>query len=391
MPSASRSSLRRGLLRLAGRLLLPRRVQASSTSASPKKVLLLRPDHIGDVLLTSPAIALLRASLPAAELTYVVGPWSADAARYGPSVDSLRTLSYPGFTRRPNASLLAPYSQLLREALRLRREAYDVAIVFRPDHWWGALLALAAAIPVRVGVATPETTPLLTHALPDSAGCHASERALDLARLALSAFGATTVSTPRAASLVFRVPPDAIEQAKRSWQEHSLTGRTVVALQPNAGMPLKSWPTDRWAELADALTERDIAVVLVGAPDDAVVLRQIQSRAHQVITFTDQPLAISAAIYARCTVLVAPDSGAAHLAAACGTPTVRLYGPAPPAVFGPWPPGPDQRVLLSDALPCISCGHLVDPPCGATRLPACLLAVGVDDVLNAIETLLPQG
>jgi hypothetical protein len=46
---------------------------------------------------------------------------------------------------------------------------------------------------------------------------------------------------------------------------------------------------------------------------------------------------------------------------------------------------------MSDALRCIPCGHLVDPPCGASRLPACLLALGVDDVLNAIEMRLTQG
>ena len=73
-------------------------------------MLLLRPDHVGDVLLTAPAVALLRASLPAAHLTYVVGPWSMDAARHGPAVDSLRTLAYPGFARRRNANLLAPYA-----------------------------------------------------------------------------------------------------------------------------------------------------------------------------------------------------------------------------------------------------------------------------------------
>ena len=129
-------------------------------------MLLVRPDHIGDVLLTSPAVALLRESLPGAHLSYLVGPWSAEVARAGPSVDSLRTLAYPAFTRHSSPNVFAPYVLLMREAARLRRERYDLAVVFRPDHWWGALLALVAGIPVRVGGRTPETTPLLTHAYP---------------------------------------------------------------------------------------------------------------------------------------------------------------------------------------------------------------------------------
>src|SRR5205807_606017 len=129
------------------------------------------------VLLTAPAIALLRASLPTAHLSYLVGPWSQAAARNGPPVDSLATLRYPGFTRESKPNALAPYLLLAREAARLRREAYDMAVVFRPDHWWGALLALAAGIPLRVGSDTPETRPLLTH-VHTAPAAHAVEHAL---------------------------------------------------------------------------------------------------------------------------------------------------------------------------------------------------------------------
>src|SRR5438128_1363725 len=94
--------------------------------AGPTRVLLLRPDHVGDVLLTAPAVALLRASLPGARLDYVVGPWSADAARHGPTVDRVWPLAYPGFTRRRRANLVAPYAVLVREAALLGLEGRTV-------------------------------------------------------------------------------------------------------------------------------------------------------------------------------------------------------------------------------------------------------------------------
>ena len=125
-------------------------------------MLVIRPDHIGDVLLSAPAIARLRSRLPRAHLSYLVGPWSAEAALHGPAVDQVRTLEFPAFTRRPKASPLQPYTLLWRTARGLRREHFDAAIVLRPDHWWGALLARAAGIPLRVGAETPETAPLLT-------------------------------------------------------------------------------------------------------------------------------------------------------------------------------------------------------------------------------------
>jgi ADP-heptose:LPS heptosyltransferase len=101
-----------------------------------------------------------------------------------------------------------------------------------------------------------------------------------------------------------------------------------------------------------------------------------------------QTLAVSAAIYERCRVLVAPDSGAAHLAAAVGTPSVRLYGPASASVYGPWPARSDQRVLVTDALACVPCGNLESPPCGALSSPACMLALGPAEVTRIVTDLL---
>jgi heptosyltransferase-2/heptosyltransferase-3 len=357
----------------------------------PGRVLLLRPDHVGDVLMTAPAVALMRASLPAAHLTYVVGPWGLEAARHGPAVDSLGALAYPGFSRRRNANLLAPYVLLGREAARLRRERFDLAVVLRPDHWWGALLAMAAGIPIRVGSDTPETSPLLTHSQPLAAAKHAVEQSLGLARLALDAYGVEPA--PLQSFQSFTISGEARRAADEFWKRQGLDGQRVVAIQPNAGAPLKSWPVERWAGLADGLVDRGCAVLLVGAPTDLRLIRQIQARiTHARITVAcGQSLDVSAALYRRCALLVGPDSGAAHLAAAVGTPTVRLYGPAPVDVFGPWPPRADQRALLGPGLACVPCGHLESPPCGATSLPACLLALGVEDVLKAVRAQLDQG
>jgi ADP-heptose:LPS heptosyltransferase len=382
-PSAPlRNSVRLQLLRLAGRTLAR---TGPARGAQPRRVLLLRPDHVGDVLLTAPAVALVRASLPAAHLTYLVGPWSLAAARHGPPVDRLRALPYPGFTRQPRPNALAPYPLLLREAARLRRETYDLALIFRPDHWWGALLALVAGIPLRVGGDTPETAPLLTHVLASTASQHAADQALDLARRALEATNVVP-RTPPVQPAPFHIPEPARAAAADLWRRLSLDGQRVVAIQPSAGAVLKSWPVQRWAQLGDALLDDHVAVVLVGAPDDGPLLSAVLSHMHHAAPLAHgQPLELSAAIYQRSSLLVAVDSGAAHLAAAVGTPTVRLYGPAPVTSFGPWPARLDQRVLVTSKLACVPCGHLESPPCGARKNPACMLALDVDDVMNAVQ------
>jgi ADP-heptose:LPS heptosyltransferase len=349
-------------------------------------MLLVRPDHIGDVLLTSPAIRLLRESLPNARLTYLVGPWSVEAARRGPPVDEVCTLAFPGFTRRTKPNALQPYALLLREALNLRREQYDLAAIFRPDHWWGALLALVAGIPLRIGAATPETTQLLTHARVPRVDEHAAVQALEVAQLALRAAGITAAAA--AHEVVFSVPEQARQQAEAWWQQHGLQGRRVTIVQPSAGAVLKSWPIRRWANLLDALPE---PVVLSGAPADARLLDAITERtADKPFVAVGQSLEVSAALYARAALVIAPDSAAGHLAAAVGTPSLRLYGPAPVTTFGPWPNDANQQILQSTKLACVPCGYLENPPCGARTEPACMLAIAVEDVVQQAKTMLAR-
>ena len=387
MPWATRNNLRLGALRLAARALSR---YVNSSVADPRRVLLLRPDHVGDVLLSAPAVALLRQSLPRAELTYLVGPWSEEAARHGPSVDRLETLDFPGFTRRAKANVVEPYFVLAQAARQLRAGAYDMAVVLRPDHWWGALMALAAGIPLRVGTRLPETTGLLTHAREPQPHEHAAQQTVAVARLALAAVGRESAAIDDPVQFV--VSEGARAEAECLWRQAGLEGKAVIAIHPSAGAPLKSWPIGNWARLAYELIDDRVAVVLVGAPSDASLLSGIAARVPKHVTIAcGQSLSVSAAMYARSKLVISVDSGAGHLAAAVGTPTVRLYGPAPPEVFGPWPPRADQRVLITNSLSCAPCGHLEAPPCGATAQPACMLALNVDAVLKAVRLSFDQG
>ena len=154
--------VRRGLLRLvAGLPILP--IKAEGVN----RILLIRPDHLGDVLLTTPAIHALRAALPDTEIHALVGPWSANVLASYPEIDLVLTLPFPGFSRRhPKDNWRSPYRIAWDSARHLRHIGYQSAIIFRPDHWWGALLAHLAGIPERVGYDLKDTAPFLTHKQP---------------------------------------------------------------------------------------------------------------------------------------------------------------------------------------------------------------------------------
>ena len=132
----------------------------------PQRILLIRPDHLGDLLLAIPAIQRARALAPDGAISLLVGPWNLEAAQHIAGVDDVATLDFPWFNRTAKRAPWLPYAQLMREAARFSRQEYDMAVVLRHDFAWGAALAARAGIPQRVGYALPECAPFLTTALP---------------------------------------------------------------------------------------------------------------------------------------------------------------------------------------------------------------------------------
>ncbi|MBN2471499.1 MAG: hypothetical protein JXN59_12310, partial [Anaerolineae bacterium] len=155
------------------------RLPVAPARSDGRTILLIRPDHLGDVLLTTPAIQALAQAQPDARLVALVGPWSAGVISPYPEIDLTLTLPFPGFSRHPAHPSGQPYLLAWEWAQKLRRLQAESAIIFRPDHWWGGLLAKLAGIPRRIGFATPDLAPFLTDAQPLAPG-HAVEHSLAL-------------------------------------------------------------------------------------------------------------------------------------------------------------------------------------------------------------------
>jgi ADP-heptose:LPS heptosyltransferase len=156
------------------------------------------------------------------------------------------------------------------------------------------------------------------------------------------------------------------------------TGPAVV--HPGAAFPSRRWPADRYAEVAAALAA-DGPVVVTGGLDELPLVEEVRRRAQlpavaDLAGTTD--LAGLAAVVASARVVVCGDTGVAHLASAFGTPSVVLFGPTPPALWGP-PPGPHRALWHGEGL------ERGDPH-GRTPDPR-LLRISVDEVLAAVAAL----
>ena len=387
-------------------------------------VLYIKPDHLGDLLLATPVLAALRQRLPNARVTALVGPWSRMVLQRNPDVDVLLTCPFPGFERRPTLrrrsgqatdpstplragdrrpttgkrtslqtlrsvvsgqwSVVGPYLLLIRYALLLRAGRYDLAIVGRDDHWWGAALALLAGVPCRIGYAVPECRPFLTAALPWNPRDHVTAQGLALVE---AAAGLNPILNSQ-----FSARFD-LSQGDIMWVDawiaaQGLANAPLVVLHPGTGGPAKLWFAEGWAAVADALQAAGARLVLTGGPDELALVAQVTGHMQSAALALAGQTSVGqlAALMRRATLVLGVDSGPLHLAAAQGVPTLHLYGPGDAGRFGPWGDRARHVVLRADIW-CSPCGEFAACPRGLAR-PECMELISVARVAERARAML---
>ncbi len=368
-------------------------------SARPR-ILLVRPDHLGDLVVTTPVLHGLREALPDASITMMVGPWSRDVVAHHPDIDQLLTCPVPG-VRGTERQALKPFL-LMKTAKQLRQEHFDLAVSLLGKSWWVAALLYLAAIPRRVGYANKLSKPFLTHSLPLSGNEHATVSCLRLTSTGLQTLGYPPLKEPYTpACYPLHFVPTVQE---REWMRQRLLlegieeGTPIVVIHPGAGSAVKQWRSEGWAYCATALDRyfrvshaRSFRLVLTGSPGEQMLLQEIdQATSMQTTLITDATIGQLAALLERAQLVLGVDSGPMHLAVAQGTPSVRLYGPIDTRIFGPWGNLDQHRVIISThrcaTCPAIPCGHLDFKP-RELIAHACVRLIAEQEVLKEILTV----
>jgi ADP-heptose:LPS heptosyltransferase len=355
------------------------------------RILLVRPDHLGDVLLTLPAAAAFKRSLPASHLTYLVAEGLEPVTDSCPDVDETLSLPFPP----PDASAELSVWDGVATVSPALRNRFDVAVLLRPRDPWSGSLVRGAGIPVRIGFDQDGMDPFLTDTVPESPNRHAVWLAHDVMTAALHRLNGSIppANVPAIPSPTNRVLVSS--RSDRSEAEEAIarvkhaTGASPIILHPGTGWQLKNWPPERWGALAAHLHGRfGIAPVVTGGSGEQDLVEQVVLLSGGAAVGVAPPLSLRGfvALLANASLVVASDSGPLHLAAMLGTPVVGLYGPGNPALSAPWCPPQRQRIVRVD-LPCSPCGVMHDPACGALRDPACVTGVGVENVVEAVESL----
>ena len=345
-------------------------------------LLLVRPDHLGDVLLSTPAIQALKLSRPDLSINVVCGEWAADVFANYDEIDRVLTLPFPGF-QRASRSALAPWQLAFQTARRLRRIGYASAIIMRPDHWWGALVAHLAGIPQRVGYDMENVAPFLTEVV-EHKHSHAVEQNLRLVSPWTGRLDATDLK------LEFPVQPADREYAAALIESWNIdVDKPIVCIHPGSGAASKIWRGDKWAQVADEIAAQYGArIIFTGTRSEAALVGEIAAAmSAKAISITGETnVGQLAALYARSRAVLGPDSGALHLAAAVGAPTVALFGPADPQEFAPWGDRRRHEVVTAE-IGCRPC-RVLDWGQDSPEYHPCVRDISVRQVMEAAQRVM---
>ncbi len=386
----------RALVAAADALLVPAALfrLGRTRPASPRRIVCLRLERIGDLLMTLPAVADLKRSFPAASIDLTVGSWNREIAAAIPSVDRVETLDAAWLSRDGGGQGVAG---LARAAARWRSRRYDLAINFEPDIRSHLVMAAIGA-GWTAGFASGGGRALLDTALDYDTTIHTADNARALVSALAREAGSEDVARDsldagrgpgRGGIQSLRIPEASRDEAARLLARFN--GATTIGIHVSGGRAIKQWPEDRFREVAGRLArDRAATIVLTGAPGDRAQVEAVRTALppERVLDLSDASLMTVAAVLARLDLFVTGDTGPMHLAQAVGTPIVAVFGPSQPWRYGPR--GPRDRVVRVD-LPCSPCNRIRTPPERCTgHTPDCLASIETSAVLAAIDEALGE-
>jgi ADP-heptose:LPS heptosyltransferase len=338
--------------------------------AAVRRILVIRPGGMGDMILLLPALDALQKKFPNAHITLVCEQRNADVIQiHGGPLD-----------------LLCYDANPLKTLRHLLRNGFDVAIDTEQFHNFSAIIALLSGAKIRIGFKiNPRRNPLYTHLINYAPDGYEGDQFLRL----LEPLGAArpTALECLLAGRRFDLPPDLATRAGQA-----MGARPYAIIHAGCSTPYKQWPADRFAAMATALhRESGLGIVLLGTRHDAPVSEKIAAllRDAAVPVFTvceDRPLPHAAALLQQARLFVGTDSGLAHMATLLDTPSVTLFGPSDDQK---WARPTHRHRLVRNALPCAPCfifGY--HKPC---RSRACMTAITVPMVLSACREVLASG
>ena len=279
-----------------------------------RRVVVVRQDKLGDLLLTTPVATALKKAIPDCHITYMIRPFLQDVIQNNPNIDAICYTSY-----KPRVSEFPHW------VWKLRRERFDAVLLCKPRSGAHTWIATLARIPIRVGCSDRYYAKFLTHNLLfDFHNPPMHEVNL------MTAMAQHLTPTPlHPERLYLPVLPQHEQQAEELFQMHGMRlSEPFFCVHPGTGGSSHAWYPERYGQVARKLSQATgWRVVVTGGCEEQTlaeeVCQQVGDAALNLAGQTSIP--VLGAVLQRAKLLVSGDTGAVHVAASMNTPCIVVH------------------------------------------------------------------
>jgi ADP-heptose:LPS heptosyltransferase len=360
----------------AFRTLIVRNPAGTGALQAPKNILVIKMVGLGDTVLMLTPVSHLRRQFPEARITALVTPLSSGVVAGQPSIDevilfdalSLRK-SFPGF---------------LGLVRRLRSRRFDCVIDFEQHFLMTSVLSYLTGSARRIGFHYDNGLrgKLFTDSVALDPGCHMVDAYMDL----LEPLG---IAQGRIATLSSIHIPAEDEAKVASWlAAHGISsGDLLVGIHAGSGprSPHRRWDKQNFAEIILRMRETFGArTVLTGTVQERGLIDEIVSLVGDTAALNGSgefEAKQVAALAKRCRLFISNDTGAMHIAAAVGTPTIGLFGPQAPCRYAPVG---SRNAVVYKRQPCSPCIEIHKGEVRDCGTPVCMQRISIEDVWTEI-------
>lgn len=327
-----------------------------------KKILIIKPGAIGDVLLSTPVIENLRLNFPYAEINYLTQSFCKDVLTDNPYLT--RVLTYD--LKKGDSSYC-----LIKN---IHNQKYDLIIdLFCNPRT--AIITLNSEAKYRVGF--PFSWRRIAYNIkvkPRSSEVHNIEFNLDTLR----ALGLKIItSKPK-----FFINAVHEEFANKFFAENNLAGSTVIGINPSGTWETKVWYPEKFAELAKRLGEKNKILIFWGYEKERLEAEKIRAAVgNNALLIPEVNLKYMGALLKKCDLLVTNDTGPMHIAWSMGVSVAAIFGPTNSHLQGPL--NENSLIIKNESLPCLGCNLTKISECPNEH--KCMRDLSVDEVYAKVK------
>lgn len=331
------------------------------------KILIVRTDRIGDVVLSLPLARSIKRAFPASEITFLLRDYTKRLALGNPYIDKVLTLHEKDS------------KPLLRQNIRsLSKEKFDTSLVVYPT-FLVALILFLSGIKNRIGSGYRWYSFLFTHKIFEhrkDAKKHELEYNFNL----LKSLGIT--ETPSEGKVDFNLSQDPASEAKifSLFLQNSIDlSRPIVIIHPGSGGSSVDLPFEKFRELLKEISKLNIEIFLTGNSDEFEYCNSVAAGFKAINVAGQLTLGALISLISRCSVFISNSTGPLHIAAALGKFSVAFYPRILACSQKRWGPYTDKKAVFEPEIDCNNCSR---EQCQRLN---CMNSININKVIKVIE------